>query len=88
MNPLILDTDGGIDDAQALIMLLALGRRPAAITTVFGNVSLALATRNILAILALTESLDIPVIAGQAAPMAQPIRATAMTWASAAEPMS
>ena len=37
-NPLILDTDGGVDDAQALLLLIAAGRTPDAITTVFGNV--------------------------------------------------
>ncbi|NDV01153.1 nucleoside hydrolase [Pseudoroseicyclus tamaricis] len=72
MTPLILDTDGGIDDAQALVMLLAHGVRPAAVTTVFGNVTLELATRNILGILPLCEAGDIPVISGQAAPMSQP----------------
>ncbi len=35
---LILDTDGGVDDAQALLMLIAAGRTPDSITTVFGNV--------------------------------------------------
>ncbi|MGV8830807.1 MAG: nucleoside hydrolase [Devosia sp.] len=52
MNRLILDTDGGVDDAQALLMLIAAGRTPDAITTVFGNVGLEAATRNILATLA------------------------------------
>jgi purine nucleosidase len=49
MNRLILDTDGGIDDAQALLLLIANGRAPAAVTTVFGNVDLDAATRNVLA---------------------------------------
>lgn len=52
MTKLILDTDGGVDDAQALLMLIAAGRTPDAITTVFGNVGLEAATRNILATLA------------------------------------
>lgn len=51
-NKLILDTDGGVDDAQALLMLIAAGHTPDAITTVFGNVGLDAATRNILATLA------------------------------------
>ena len=51
-NRLILDTDGGVDDAQALLLLIAAGRAPDAITTVFGNVSLDSATRNVLATLA------------------------------------
>lgn len=73
MNPLILDTDGGIDDAQALVMLLAHGRAPMAVTTVFGNVPLDLATRNMLAVLAYAEATDIPVISGQGAPISQPM---------------
>jgi purine nucleosidase/non-specific riboncleoside hydrolase len=52
MNRLIFDTDGGVDDAQALLMLIANGRAPDAITTVFGNVDLDTATTNVLAVLA------------------------------------
>jgi purine nucleosidase/non-specific riboncleoside hydrolase len=51
-NRLIFDTDGGVDDAQALLLLIAAGRMPDAITTVYGNVSLDAATTNVLAILA------------------------------------
>jgi purine nucleosidase len=51
MNRLILDTDGGVDDAQALLLLIANGRPPDAITTVFGNVDLDTATDNVLAVL-------------------------------------
>ena len=36
-NRLILDTDGGVDDAQALLLLIAAGRAPHAVTTTFGN---------------------------------------------------
>src|SRR4029077_15818505 len=66
---LILDTDGGVDDAQALLMLIANGRPPDAITTVFGNVNLETATANVLAILA-TAGADIPVHAGASDPLA------------------
>lgn len=72
-NPLIFDTDGGIDDAQALVMLIAHGLRPTAITTVFGNVTLANASRNMRAVLALCDATEIPVIAGADRPLAQPI---------------
>ncbi|HSF63255.1 MAG TPA: nucleoside hydrolase, partial [Paracoccaceae bacterium] len=65
---LILDTDGGVDDAQALLMLLAAGRVPDAITTVFGNVDLDSATRNILSVLAVAGA-DVPVHAGAAGPL-------------------
>ncbi|SJZ69205.1 nucleoside hydrolase [Consotaella salsifontis] len=71
-NRLILDTDGGVDDAQALLLLIANGRAPDAITTVFGNVSLASATRNILTTLAVAGA-DIPVYGGAAQPLVQPI---------------
>lgn len=67
-NRLILDTDGGVDDAQALLMLLAAGRVPDAITTVFGNVDLDAATRNILAVLAIAGA-DVPVYMGAAGPL-------------------
>src|SRR5262249_4253022 len=70
-NRLILDTDGGVDDAQALLLLIANGRPPDAITTVFGNVSLEDATQNILAVLAVAGA-DIPVHVGTGEPLAQP----------------
>jgi len=69
-NRLILDTDGGIDDAQALLLLIANGRAPAAITTVFGNVELDAATCNVLATLAVVGA-DIPVHKGTAEPVVQ-----------------
>jgi len=69
-NRLILDTDGGIDDAQALLLLIANGRAPAAITTVFGNVELDAATNNVLATLAVVGA-DIPVHKGTAEPVVQ-----------------
>jgi purine nucleosidase/non-specific riboncleoside hydrolase len=56
MNRLILDTDGGVDDAQALLLLIANGRPPDAITTVFGNVDLDTATDNVLAVLAVADA--------------------------------
>jgi purine nucleosidase len=71
-HPLILDTDGGVDDAQALILLVAHGVVPMAVTTVFGNVGLEAATRNILATLAVVGA-DVPVHAGADRPLVQPI---------------
>lgn len=74
-NPLILDTDGGVDDAQALLMLIAAGRTPVAVTTVFGNVSLDHATANMLSLLTLAGA-PVPVHAGAARPLnATPIDA-------------
>ena len=71
-NRLILDTDGGVDDAQALLMLIANGRTPDAITTVFGNVGLDAATRNILSTLAVVGA-DVPVHKGADRPLTQKI---------------
>jgi len=71
-NRLILDTDGGVDDAQALIMLIGNSRAPDAITTVFGNVDLHAATDNILATLAILGS-EIPVYKGADRPLNVPI---------------
>lgn len=68
-RPLILDTDGGVDDAQALILLLAHDLVPEAVTTVFGNVGLEAATRNVLSVLALCGAEGVPVHAGQAGPL-------------------
>ena len=70
MTPLILDVDTGIDDAFAL--LYALGRPDAqllGVCAVVGNVSLAAATRNTRAVLALAGRSDIPVWPGAAAPL-------------------
>lgn len=72
MNKLVLDTDGGIDDAQALLLLIAAGRPPHAVTTVFGNVGLEAATANILATLAVAGA-DIPVHMGAEKAIAQPL---------------
>lgn len=69
-NRLILDTDGGVDDAQALLLLIGAGRPPYAITTVFGNVDLDKATENVLATLTVA-GVGIPVHKGSAEPFAQ-----------------
>lgn len=72
MNKLILDTDGGVDDAQALLLLIAAGRVPFAITTVFGNVGLEAATANMLATLAVA-GVDVPVHKGASRAILQPL---------------
>ncbi|HYC66347.1 MAG TPA: nucleoside hydrolase [Reyranellaceae bacterium] len=71
-NRLILDTDGGVDDAQALLLLIANGRAPFAVTTVFGNVDLETATRNVLAILKIAGA-EAEVHHGAEEPMAQAV---------------
>lgn len=70
-NRLIFDTDGGVDDAQALLLLIAAGRAPDAITTVYGNVGLEAATENVLAVLA-SAGVHIEVHAGAAQPLVEP----------------
>ena len=66
---LIIDTDGGIDDAQALLLALS---RPdtevAALTTVSGNIDVEQATRNILSVLDVTGC-GPPVYQGAAGPL-------------------
>ena len=69
-NRLIVDTDGGVDDAQALLLLIAAGRVPDAVTTTFGNVSLEAATKNVLATLAVAGA-AVPVHMGAVQPLAQ-----------------
>lgn len=68
----IFDSDGGVDDAQALILLVANGVVPDLVTTVFGNVGLDQATTNLLAVQAML-GVDIPTHKGAALPMVQPI---------------
>lgn len=71
-NFLIFDTDGGVDDAQALILLIAHGVVPDAVTTVFGNVGLDAATNNMLATLSVMGA-DVPVHKGADRPLTQPV---------------
>jgi len=68
----IFDSDGGVDDAQALILLVANGLVPDLITTVFGNVGRDQATLNLLATCAQLK-VDIPVHRGADRPLVQPI---------------
>jgi purine nucleosidase/non-specific riboncleoside hydrolase len=71
-RPFIFDTDGGIDDAQALLLLIAHGVAPDVITTVFGNVAVDRAVDNMLATLAIAGA-HIPVHRGADRPLEQPI---------------
>lgn len=68
--PVIIDTDPGVDDAIAILMALA---NPSieivGITTTAGNVPLAPATRNTLALLEYAGRIDIPVHKGAARPV-------------------
>jgi purine nucleosidase/non-specific riboncleoside hydrolase len=69
---LIFDSDGGVDDSQALILLVANGIVPNLITTVFGNVGRDQATTNLLAVAA-HLGVDVPVHKGADRPIIQPV---------------
>ena len=86
-RPFILDSDGGVDDAQALILLVANGRAPDIITTVFGNVGRDQATTNLLAVAA-HLGLDVPVHRGADRPLTQPIIDTSAPIAITRAPAS
>ena len=67
---LIIDTDPGVDDVVAILMALAApGAEVVGLTTVGGNVSLARATRNALALLQAARRPEIPVARGAARPL-------------------
>ncbi len=72
-RPVLLDCDPGIDDAFAI--MFACGHPDldlVGVTTVAGNVSLALTTANALAVLDFAGRPDVPVISGCAAPLLRP----------------
>ena len=70
LTHLILDTDPGVDDAVAILLALAAPQVDVvALTTVGGNVPLARATRNALALLQAAGRNDVPVARGAARPL-------------------
>lgn len=75
MSRLIIDTDAGIDDAEAIMMALS---HPAtiveAITTVTGNVQVEQVNRNVCSVLA-AMGITIPVYSGASLPLVEPWRA-------------
>ncbi len=74
-EPLLLDVDTGIDDAFALLYASAHDRAQIlGVSTVVGNVSLAAATRNTRAVLALAGRADIPVWPGAATAISIAVR--------------
>jgi purine nucleosidase len=74
-EPLVLDVDTGIDDAFALLHACAHTQAQiVGVSTVVGNVSLAAATRNTRAVLALAGRADIPVWPGAATAISIPVR--------------
>ncbi|MBF0861842.1 nucleoside hydrolase [Gluconobacter kanchanaburiensis] len=67
---IVIDTDPGQDDAVAILLALASPElKVEAITTVAGNVPVALTTKNACALLELAGRRDIPVFEGAARPL-------------------
>jgi purine nucleosidase len=73
--PIVIDTDPGQDDAVAILLALAARERldVQAITTVAGNVPVALTTQNALRVCALAGRRDVPVHRGAEAPLLVPL---------------
>ena len=70
VKKVIIDTDPGVDDAIAILMALGSpSLQVLGLTTVGGNVPLARATRNALALLEYAGRADIPVARGAALPI-------------------
>ena len=68
----IIDTDPGIDDAQAILFaFLCRQLRVDALTTVFGNVPVDKAALNALRLIELVDRADVPVYVGAAEPLFQ-----------------
>jgi purine nucleosidase len=72
---IIIDCDPGVDDAVALLLAFASPDRLdlRAITTVAGNVTIDLATRNALRVREVAGRPDVPVHSGAAAPLRRPL---------------
>src|SRR4051794_19112050 len=69
-RPVIIDTDGGVDDAAALWWAITDPRLDVVgITIVWGNVSLDIAAGAVLRVLAAAGRTDIPVALGEAGPI-------------------
>ncbi|XP_043984778.1 inosine-uridine preferring nucleoside hydrolase [Gambusia affinis] len=66
----IIDTDCGIDDAQAIMMALAAPNLEVlAVTCVFGNAAVENVCQNVLRVLSVCERQEIPVFQGSAGPL-------------------
>ena len=62
--PVIVDTDGGVDDALALIMALNLPQLDLkAVTVVAGNINVEQAANNVLRVLSIVEPDTLPIVA-------------------------
>ncbi len=80
MQPIVIDTDMGVDDALAIVLALHSPELELmGITTVAGNVPLEQGTRNALQVLELLGRDEIPVYMGAAAPLErEPVDAQAV----------
>lgn len=74
-HSIVLDCDPGQDDAVAILLALACPEEieTVAVTTVGGNVPLALTTRNARQVVELSGRRDVPVHAGCAGPLFRPL---------------
>ena len=71
-RPIIIDADPSPDDAVAILMALGSPELDVlAVTTVGGNVPLALTTRNALKALELVGRGEVPVYAGASGPLSR-----------------
>ena len=72
MNRIIIDTDTGVDDAQAILLAFGhKGTKVEAITSVSGNVNVEKTTANVLKVLDVASQ-DVPVYPGCALPLVSP----------------
>lgn len=74
--PIIVDTDGGVDDALAVAWLLSQTEkriRILGITTVAGNTTVDQVANNMLLLRKTTDRSDVPILIGAAAPLVQPL---------------
>ena len=70
MTPVVIDTDGGVDDAAALWWALTDPTLDVlAVTCVWGNVTVEVAAGNVLAVLAAVGREDVPVAIGEPGPV-------------------
>ena len=73
-QPIIIDTDPGQDDAIAILLALASSELEVlGLTTVAGNVPLALTSRNARIVLELANRREVPVYAGADRPLLRPL---------------
>ncbi|XP_010869584.1 inosine-uridine preferring nucleoside hydrolase [Esox lucius] len=69
----IIDTDSGIDDAQAIMMALAApGLQILGITCCFGNTGVENVCQNVLQVLSVCQRTEVPVFRGAAVPLVRP----------------